>query len=604
MNVKLLGLALASLLSLGEAKKYDFNVVSILGKGYTIGVRVGDVEQKLTSTIFPLFSGSVEANNDKYRYVAYDENGDVVSIEEFERSYTKDTPNKNEVFNRIDKTIEVPSLPEPFKPMFKMGTDKFKPLPKDTIYNFYADCDEKIYREITDSPFINGDEENKTPVNCTINIISPTATYKTTGQLNILGYGSRLYKKLSWHVKFDEKFLGRKAVKLRAMANDPTLVREKLTTELYRAVGVPVQEGSYARVFINGDIYGLYSLIDSISNKWIANYIHGDNKAKVGSSFELISSTPDGPFAELKYISDNYKDYIENDTYEVDEYDDKAIKEDDLAAQWQPLINFTKLYDEWVKKYGDDTSDKAIDELKSFFNIESVLRTMAIDSLTLGLDNFWFVMSNAELYYNPERKNYQILPYDFDEALVGDKSSESLDLDNYMNDCITWVNYRDNDVFDHYFTNNLLKHPQIKDRYDVILGKVTRELFINDTISPFIHSLADLIKDDVTWNFEALDQLNIGYEGGFENHFTYEQFESNLDYEPVDYDGDINTDDAPFGILGWVDQRGESCRRYTNKVDISKDVNISDDVELSGAIHNTAVSICLFAVLSIVYILF
>jgi len=462
MNIKLLGLTLASLLSLGEAKKYEFNVVSILGKGYTLGVRVGDVEQRLTSTIFPLFTGSVEANNDKYRYVAYDGNGDVVAIEEFERSYTKDTPNTNEVFNRIDKKIEVPSLPEPFKPMFKMGTEKFQPFPKDTIYNVYADCDERVYKAITDSPFLEDDEENKTPTNCTINIISPSATFQTTGQFKILGYGSRLYKKLSWHVKFDKKFLGRKSIKLRAMANDPTLVREKLTTELYRAVGVPIQEGTYARVFINGDTYGLYSFIDSISSKWIANYIHGDDKAKIGVSYELVSSTPDGPFAELKYIDDNYENYAESDSYEIDEFDEKAIQKTDLAAQWQPLIDFTKLYDNWVKNFGNDTSDKAIEELKSFFNIESVLRTMAVDALTLGLDNFWLIMSNAELYYNPERKNYQILPYDFDETLVGDKEIEMLDLKNYMKDCITWVNHRDNDVFDHYFTNNLLKHPQIK----------------------------------------------------------------------------------------------------------------------------------------------
>jgi len=605
MNIKILGLALASLLSLGEAKQYNFNVVSILGKGYTLGVRVGNQEQKLTSTDFPLFTGSINANNDKYRYIAYDGQNKVVAEEEFERTYTNETPNINEVFNRIDKKIEVPSLPEPFKPMFKMGTKNYQPFPKDVIYNFYAECDAKVYKDITDRPFLSEEDTNDTLANCTtINIISPTGTFKTTGAIKLLGYGSRLYKKLSWSVKLDNKFLGRKAIKLRAMANDPTLVREKLATELYRAVGVPVQEGAYARVFINGDIYGLYTLCDSFSSKWIANYIHGNNKAKVGYSYKLISSHPEGPYADLKYIGDDYNAYLEKNTYEVDEYEKSAVNANDLAGQWKPLIEFTKKYDNWVKTYGNDNSDQAINELKSFFNIESVLRTMAIDTLILGLDNFFYVMSNAQLYYNPERQNYQILPYDFDESLSGDKDDSLIDNEHYMDDCITWVNHRE-DIFDHYFTNNLLKHPQIKERYDVILGKVTREVFIKDAVSPFIHSAADLIKDDIKWNFEAIDKLNIGYEDGNVNHFTYEEFESNLDYTPVDWNGDINNDDAPFGILEWVDKRGESCRKYTNKVDISKNVNISDDVDLDSAANPKAVySILLLTILYVFYFAF
>jgi len=469
--------------------------------------------------------------------------------------------------------------------MFKMGSEKFKPFPKNEIFNIYAECEGGDYTSLVNNPFLEDHSSNQSNVNCTISIISPSSFYKGTGVMHILGYGSRRYKKLSWSLKFDTKFLGRKSVKLRAMANDPTLMREKLSIELFKAVSVPVQEGTYARLFINGDVFGLYSIIDSLSGKWISNYIHGDNKAKIGTSYNIISSPPKGPYADLKYLGDNYEAYSGNNVYEVDEYDEDAIKVDNEPAKWKHLIEFTKLYDNWVNNYSNDTSQKAIDELEKFLNIESVLRVLAVESLLVALDNFWLVMSNAALYYNPERKNYQILPYDFDEAMVGDKDDPLIDHDTYMSDCITWANKED--VFDRYFVNNLLKHPIIKNRYDVILAKITRETFNPEQVSPYVHAVADLIREDIEWNFRVIDDLDF-YPEGLVNHFTLQEFEGNIDSTPVDYDSSRNSDDAPFGIVQWSELRSNSCKEYTKSVDTSKSANISDDIDVTTEDNKTS----------------
>ncbi|OUM68972.1 hypothetical protein PIROE2DRAFT_3201 [Piromyces sp. E2] len=470
-----------------------------------------------------------------------------------------------------------------------MGSKSFKTFPNE-IFNVYANCDKDGYYDVSNHPFngVSGDElvRNDRLVNCTFNIISPTYIYTSDGTLHVIGYGSRIFKKLSFGFKFDKKFLGRKSIKLRAMPNDPSYIREKLSTELFRSVGVPVQEGVYSRLFINGDSYGLYYLIDSLSSKWIKSCIHGDAKAKIGISYQMVSSQPDGPYSDLRYKGEDVRS-----PYILDEYEEEDFVSGDEKSKWKYLINFTKKYDQWVKTYGKDTSDKAVDELKNFLNIESTLRLMAIESLILALDNFWLVSSNTVIYYNPERKNYQFIPFDFDQTLVGSKGTRTIKK-NYMQDCITWA-YGDETIYEHYFTKNLLNHPKIKQRYDVILAKTIEDIFNLDTISSYVHAIADLIKEDVEWSFDLIDQLKIGYDGRV-NHFTLEDFNENIEYNSASNNTVINDNEHAFGILEWVDKRSNGCRISTSNVDTSKNENISDNVnievyvetDISYSIHN------------------
>jgi len=79
MKIKFLEIALSLFLALGEAKQYKFNVVSILGEGSSLGVKYGETVTKLPETTFPLFSGTVEADNiSQYKYVAFDAAGTVI----------------------------------------------------------------------------------------------------------------------------------------------------------------------------------------------------------------------------------------------------------------------------------------------------------------------------------------------------------------------------------------------------------------------------------------------------------------------------------------------------------------------------------------------
>lgn len=91
MNLNYILFTLAALISFVKATKYTFNVVSILGEGYTLGVKYNKKVVELKSTVFPLFNGTIKADHiNKYKYVAL-KDGKVVEEEKLTRTYTKKT---------------------------------------------------------------------------------------------------------------------------------------------------------------------------------------------------------------------------------------------------------------------------------------------------------------------------------------------------------------------------------------------------------------------------------------------------------------------------------------------------------------------------------
>ncbi|OUM63744.1 hypothetical protein PIROE2DRAFT_9684, partial [Piromyces sp. E2] len=527
------------------------------------------------------FTGVIEADNiNEYHYVSLDDTNNVIEEETIKRTYSDANANLNEVFNRSNKNVEIKDLPKPFKPMFTMGSKKFKPFPKNVIYNIYAKCGENEYSDLINNPFVDGLSTNKNVANCTITIVEPNSKFQTDGSFHVIGFGSRKYKKLSFGMKFNNKFLGRKAIKLRAMSFDSSLIREPLVIELFKSVGVPVQEGAYARLTINDQVFGLYNMIDSFNDRWMGAYIHGDEKAKIGITYKLSSKHPMGPYADLRYLGDEPELY-ERGTYLVDEYEKKDINPEDINALYTPIMNFTKLFDQWVNTYGNDQSQVAIDELKKFLNIESLLRLMVVESLVMALDNFWLIIGNTALYYNPERGNYQFIPFDFDEAFYGSFGNEMFTQPKaeIMQDCIHWADQEDSPA-DHYFTNNLLAHPQIKERYEVILAIASRELFDSKYLTPYIQSIVELIKEDVDWNFYLAANIQSTYDGRVQQ-YTLQDFENNLSYDKTNYDREERLNHSEYGLAEYIDLRGDSCRANTANVNTSNNQNISDDVDIS-----------------------
>lgn len=90
------------------------------------------------------------------------------------------------------------------------------------------------------------------------------------GQFSFQGLGG----KPSFKIKFnrfrqEQRFLGLEKLTLNNMRQDRSQVHEWLAYRIFRAAGVPAPRSSYARITVNGELYGLYANVETMDDRFL-----------------------------------------------------------------------------------------------------------------------------------------------------------------------------------------------------------------------------------------------------------------------------------------------------------------------------------------------
>ena len=95
-------------------------------------------------------------------------------------------------------------------------------------------------------------------------------------------YGSfrTLDGKAAFLLNFDRfvdgrRFLGIEKLALNNMVQDPSMIHEHLGYRLFAGMGVPSPRCGYARVFVNGEPYGLYATVEAADNRDLLSWWFG-----------------------------------------------------------------------------------------------------------------------------------------------------------------------------------------------------------------------------------------------------------------------------------------------------------------------------------------
>ncbi|MFN7143130.1 MAG: CotH kinase family protein [Myxococcota bacterium] len=154
------------------------------------------------------------------------------------------------------------------------------------------------------------------------------ATFRFAGYEVAVGVrykGSSTYDELDGKPSFkldfgeftpDATFLGLERLTLNAMKYDPTMLREAAAYRLYAAVGSPGPRHGYGRVTINGEPYGLYSLVETLDENFLDRVFPGDDDGNLYDStfvsadltglgvanFQLQEGDPAAAFADLEAL--------------------------------------------------------------------------------------------------------------------------------------------------------------------------------------------------------------------------------------------------------------------------------------------------------------
>lgn len=89
--------------------------------------------------------------------------------------------------------------------------------------------------------------------------------------------GTRICPKLSMKFKFseyepDQRFAGLKRINFHSMHWDPSNMRDVIAYGLYRAAGVPAPRAVHARLVVNGDDLGLFSMVEDIDGEFVQDH--------------------------------------------------------------------------------------------------------------------------------------------------------------------------------------------------------------------------------------------------------------------------------------------------------------------------------------------
>ncbi len=92
------------------------------------------------------------------------------------------------------------------------------------------------------------------------------------------GTGSRSGTKPGLRVDFDQytpqgRFLGLKSVVLRNNVQDPSQVHERLSMKLFARMGIPASREAHAKLFVNNEYVGLYTIVESVDKMFLERYL-------------------------------------------------------------------------------------------------------------------------------------------------------------------------------------------------------------------------------------------------------------------------------------------------------------------------------------------
>ncbi|KAF9977734.1 hypothetical protein BGZ73_005097 [Actinomortierella ambigua] len=458
--------------------------------------------------IFPLWTANVPGASafSSYRYVQLDQQGSVINREEFDRFHADSsaTATANEFFGRQTTFSAIPKLKQLYEDARPPAATAWDNRQVGTIH-LTTDADQ--FEDILQHPT----DKQRKPIKAAFRFINADTVYSAPkAKLSVSGNSSRRWTKVSLKVRFDEEegdtFFGRPIIKLRAEATDSTMLREKLYVDLLNAVGVPVYQGSYVRVYVNGEAHGLFLMVEDVEEPFLKTTVHQgriQDANELGSLYQM--SIKEAP---MEYQGPSDKDYHPR-MYMIK----RQMPGDEHMQQW---IAFMKDLNDW-----DPTSPDGVEFWDERLDLDGFLRSMALEYLTGAWDGFWWRGHNFFMYFNPEKKVWQFLPTDFDHTFSNSNRPDVLTAYRNFGQV-----HLDKKLTDHPLVTKLIfKNKEINEKFEDILSTLTKEVFNAKVMNELIDAYELQIQDDVSWDYDIDRSI---YPGKPNNHWDIGYFHKSI----------------------------------------------------------------------------
>jgi len=285
------------------------------------------------------------------------------------------------------------------------------------------------------------------------------------------GKGSRSLIKPGYNIKLENgSIYDVKLLRLRPNAGDPTMIREKLSSDMIYKMGIPTTSTNYVNIEVNGEDLGLYVLTNKIKPDFIEKYF--DDK----DTTNLYECKNDGTRFEDNGIGQNCGNLKE-------EINDNR---DDIQAFNDAINNAT-----------------SVEDIEKVLDVDQFLHSIAFEFLTVSWDHF-LSFSHNYFWYKRKDGKWIILLNDFDETWGLDFNYVlyiffNTEADRSYIPVQDEINIANIAIRDIDLDHKLLKYLIYDDdtRFRNIIGEIVKKVFNPKVLNSRIDEIADLIRDDV-----------------------------------------------------------------------------------------------------------
>ena len=297
-----------------------------------------------------------------------------------------------------------------------------------------------------------------------------TETVDSVG-FRLRGNTSRASQKKSFKVSFDtfidgREYRGLDKMNINGEHNDPTVMRAKLSWNIFEKLEVKAPRSNHVELYINDVFYGLYLNVEHIDNEFLKKEFDGDS----GNLYKCLYP------ADLSYRGPNSDDYNDYEEFGRRPYD---LKTNEAENDYSGLASFI----EFLNNSSDQTFEEQIHD---YLDVDATLRWMAIDVLTGNWDNYSFNKNNFYLYQSPDDGRFVVIPYDYDNTLGVDFFGIDWGVRNIYN----WGNQNETRPL----TNRLLGIQKFEDWYSFYINETIEQVFNEDTLFPEIDRLKLMVE--------------------------------------------------------------------------------------------------------------
>ncbi|KAG9071334.1 hypothetical protein KI688_005545 [Linnemannia hyalina] len=488
---------------------------------------IGPITKLTTSTTtFPLWSAIVPGATatTPYKYVKLDAAGNPILFEDFTRTLQDPTAIQTlyEVFEREVTDTKVPLVPLVYEP-WEMS--KTKVFDDGVVATIHLTGDAGLWEGMLMAP-----QEAK-PMQVDFRYINDKLVHSVRNiTVGISGKSSMEFNKQAIKLEFDttapqnQTFFSRPSVKLRSESSDPTMIREKLYIDVLNAVGVPTQQGSWVRVYMNSKAVGLYLMVDDVGSSFLKQTVHhGDGNVVKGSLWQMNAPLVETQ-GDLKYLG------LTAEAYPADCYKMKTLGSNPVTAPMTQLIQLMKDLEDF-----DPLTMDGGQYWESRLDVDGFLRNMAMEYLAGSWDAYWWSGSNYFIYFNPTLRKWQWISTDFDGTFGDGDPTEIL---------TTYQTYADFSTHDRPMISKLiLRSPDLNKRFEQTLRDIVSYAFKPEALFPRIEAYEKMLARDVAWD-DAIDRSKYP---GKTNSWTEADFHNSLAMGGVK--------DMNLGVRFWIEER-------------------------------------------------